>query len=336
MGIVFNKKWVKGIYYNGNPINRVYCNGILRYQKTDLSKYLHFTNESDEVIRIRLENHGVESVPQLEYHMSNTGTWYTYETFGAYIDIQPLQTIYLRRKEGDISSSFSTGESSYIKFAKSRDGEMGETVSLSAGGNIMSLLSYDADGTDVPDYSFYKLFESLSCLSSPPELPAQSVGAYSYSEMFSGCTQIVSAPTLPATEIGEGCYKEMFLGCTALENTQEALPANVLENYCYQAMYQNCTSLEVSPKLQAVTLVDGCYKEMFSGCSRLNHIECLAYDGILSQEATSSWTDGVADSGTFVKKALVGWEIGIDGIPLNWIPQEKINENEVIYQSISI
>jgi hypothetical protein len=57
---------------------------------------------------------------------------------------------------------------------------------------------------------------------------------------------------------------------------------------------------------------------MFSGCSNLNYVKCLATD-ISANNCTKNWVSGVAASGTFVKDInMSGWTTGNNGIPSDW------------------
>ena len=109
----------------------------------------------------------------------------------------------------------------------------------------------------------------------------------------------------------------MFAGCTSL-TAAPALPATTLEDWCYYRMFYGCTSLTNAPELPATTLVNSCYYDMFNGCSSLARIKCLATD-ISADWCTRSWVDGVASSGTFVRKiGMNDWTTGTDGIPSGW------------------
>ena len=91
---------------------------------------------------------------------------------------------------------------------------------------------------------------------------------------------------------------------------------------CYYEMFAGCTSLTTAPELPATTLVGGCYSEMFYGCTSLNYIKCLATD-IPSNDCTSNWLKNVASTGTFVKNAnMTSWTTGDNGIPANWTVQD--------------
>ena len=80
-------------------------------------------------------------------------------------------------------------------------------------------------------------------------------------------------------------------------------------------MFYGCTSLMVSPTLSAATLTESCYETMFSGCTSLNRVICLATD-ISAIDCTREWLDGVSATGTFTKAAsMTSWPTGVSGIP---------------------
>jgi hypothetical protein len=62
---------------------------------------------------------------------------------------------------------------------------------------------------------------------------------------------------------------------------------------------------------------------MFSGCTNLNYIKCLATN-ISASESLYNCVSGVqGDSGRFVKAAsMTGWPRGVSGIPDNWTVQD--------------
>ena len=195
-------------------------------------------------------------------------------------------------------------------------------------------------------YSY--MFQNCRSLTTAPELPATTLTNYCYSYMFQGCTSLTTAPELPATTLASNCYNYMFQNCTALTTAPSVLPATTLTNYCYQNMFRGCTSLETAPELPATKLATYCYNSMFYGCtsrvtaptlpattlatycyrymfyscSSLNYIKCLATD-ISATNCTSSWLNGVASIGTFVKAAsMTSWTTGTSGIPSGWTVQD--------------
>jgi hypothetical protein len=175
--------------------------------------------------------------------------------------------------------------------------------------------------TTLADWCYYRMFQGCTNLTTAPELPATTLANYCYQYMFEGCTSLTAAPELPATTLAIYCYYNMFNGCTSLTTAPE-LPATTLTNGCYDHMFAGCTSLTTAPELPATTLTNSCYQYMFYGCTILNYIKCLAID-ISATSCTINWVNGVASSGTFVKKrtaesASSNWERGVNGIPTGW------------------
>ena len=73
--------------------------------------------------------------------------------------------------------------------------------------------------------------------------------------------------------------------------------------------------------LPAKILTNQCYYAMFSRCSNLKYIKCLATD-ISASECTAGWVYNVASSGTFVKHVDTNWSTtGTAGIPSEWTAQ---------------
>lgn len=170
------------------------------------------------------------------------------------------------------------------------------TKKISAGGNIMSMLSNNLSTTSIQKtYQFYALFNGCSFLTTPPKLPATTLQSYCYQYMFSNCVSLKSSPDLPATAITSYGYSYMFTGCISLKNTGTISATSVssysceymfngckslvnapdishitsLNTYCFQYMFYNCTSLATPPQLPATTLTSYCYNSMFSGCTAL-------------------------------------------------------------------
>ena len=73
--------------------------------------------------------------------------------------------------------------------------------------------------------------------------------------------------------------------------------------------------MTTAPDLPALELVQGCYTQMFYGCTSLNYIEMMAVD--CGPQFISQWVNNVASSGTFVKNKIATWdESGI--VPTGW------------------
>ena len=109
-------------------------------------------------------------------------------------------------------------------------------------------------------------------------------------------------------------------GITSAENL--ILQATTLKQGCYRDMFAGCVNLTTAPELPATKLADSCYYYMFAGCTNLNYIKCLATD-ISAANPTAVWLSGVAQNGTFVKHPdMNSWPSGTGGIPDNWTVQD--------------
>jgi len=188
-----------------------------------------------------------------------------------------------------------------------------------ASGNIQSLCSFN---NTLQSYHFAQLFSKCSFLNVDENnkllLPATTLAPYCYQYMFSSCISLTAAPELPATTLASYCYQSMFNSCTSLTTAPE-LPATTLATYCYQYMFNGCTSLTTAPELPATTLASNCYSNMFKDCKRLNYIKAM-FITTPSSSYMSSWVNGVASSGTFVKNSAATWtsSCGVSTYPCNW------------------
>ena len=161
-------------------------------------------------------------------------------------------------------------------------------------------------------------------ITTAPELPSTEMKPFCYNAMFRRCQLLTTPPELPSTSLDNYCYSYMFLDCTAL-NLAPELPATLMQMGCYHDMFENCTSLKTAPVLPAEILAPYCYNGMFSGCSNINYIKMMATDIFVTSGSSiinniEGWTEGVAQSGTFVKSENATWEVsGPDGVPEGWI-----------------
>lgn len=74
--------------------------------------------------------------------------------------------------------------------------------------------------------------------------------------------------TLPCNNIFSG----MFAGCDWLLSAQDLkLPAMTLKYNCYKNMFSGCTKLRSIPELPATSLTTNCYYEMFARCKNLRY-----------------------------------------------------------------
>ena len=238
------------------------------------------------------------------YTMSATGGRYMKKDFSNMSNVEPLKFTALEDGSftlsipsgltaatlGYVSYSIDDGET-WVKTLNDGTGktitvdvEEGDEVLWKGSGIAMAISesvysqfsstgSFEASGSvgsiaGVSIYSYYKLFNGCTGLTTAPELPSSVVQNYCYAYMFQGCTSLTTAPELPATTLALNCYQDMFSGCTSLTAAPE-LPATTLALNCYQDMFSGCTSLTAAPELPATTLAANCYRNMFNNCTSL-------------------------------------------------------------------
>ena len=169
---------------------------------------------------------------------------------------------------------------------------------------------------------YSSMFKGCDSLITPPQLLAETLTKYCYSNMFYECINLTTAPELLTTTLADYCYEYMFANCAKLTSAPSILPATILAKGCYQNMFYNCNALTKAPELQAETLVEECYKEMFRDCEFIEYIKCLATD-ISASNCTTNWLSGVAASGTFIKNSsMTSWTRDTNGIPTNWTVED--------------
>lgn len=100
-------------------------------------------------------------------------------------------------------------------------------------------------------------------------------------------------------------------------------------NETFQNLFKNDNNKNITHAdgkdlvLPATVLRKNCYSEMFSGCTKLNYIKCLATD-ISAKDCTTNWLKSTAKKGTFVKaEGFEGWTVGDSGIPNGWTIEEE-------------
>ena len=74
------------------------------------------------------------------------------------------------------------------------------------------------------------------------------------------------------TALSAYALKGLFHGCTALRNHEYKklkLSSSTLAEGCYQNLFNGCTGLTVAPELRAETVAASCYAGMFQGCTSL-------------------------------------------------------------------
>ena len=208
------------------------------------------------------------------------------------------------------NASYGTSKSAYSGFGYGEAGQSGQenydtnAAELDIEGNIMSLVYGDnfvgQTTFNGGIYNFCSLFKKLKVVSAENLiLPATTLTEYCYRAMFSWCTYLTEAPQLPATTLAKGVYWYMFEQC----------------------------AITTAPDLLAEHLVAECYGNMFTVCSSLNFIKCMAIDGFSTTNCKQNWVQSVASSGTFVKDSGVSvstWTTGPGGIPKNWLVYDDV------------
>ena len=92
---------------------------------------------------------------------------------------------------------------------------------------------------------------------------------------------------------------------------------------CYREMFTNCSKITTAPELPATTLVESCYKNIFYRCENLNSITVYAND-ISATNCTTDWLYGVASSGTFRNLGSATYPTNsTSGIPVGWTEVKK-------------
>ena len=165
-----------------------------------------------------------------------------------------------------------------------------------------------------PEYGY--LFRNCNGLVSVQNLKIKL--GYNSQGLFAGCTNLTTVPDFSnITEIPSCGCMHMFSACTSLTTPVDFSNVQTVLNRGCECMFNGCTSLTTAPELLAPILTVRCYQYMFSGCSNLNYIKCLATD-ISAENCTLNWLQNVSSNGTFIKNDNTEWSEGDSGIPTGW------------------
>ena len=127
-------------------------------------------------------NFSLTTTPSLEYS-TDKENWAPFIIDSTTVDLTNAgDKVYIRATSANASFSDDDG---WITFETSK--------SVSASGNIMSLLDKNCGGNSVPDNAFRYLFYNAT-LTTAPELPATTLGSWCYESMFEGCSFLTTAP----------------------------------------------------------------------------------------------------------------------------------------------
>lgn len=248
---------------------------------------LCLTAEEDS-ITIGMKRYGygeLNPIPNIEYSYDKV-VWRTFTAESTVITLENTGDKVYFRGDNPLGLNVNLEENnSFIRF------EINDKKTA-VSGNLISLIDPTCRLTKVPDYCFCDLFNGAK-ITTPPELPATTLGKRCYGGLFSCCTELKTAPELPATKLAKECYVSMFLYCTSLKVAPKLpattlaadcyadmfdssgileapeLPATTLAEGCYSAMFANCNYITEAPELPATTLAAWCYSSMFDGCDQL-------------------------------------------------------------------
>ena len=243
----------------------------------------------------------------IEYSL-NDGAWTSITSAATPISIAVAANDVVRFR--GTNATYATSKSAYSGFGHGEAGTSGQSTydnnaaEFDIEGNMMSLIYGDnfvgQTTFNGSTYNFCSMFKKAKCVSAENMiLPALTLREYCYRAMFSWCTYLEEAPQLPATTLSKGCYWYMFERC----------------------------AITTAPDLLAEHLVAECYGSMFTYCSSLNFIKCMAIDGFSTTNCKQNWVSNVASSGTFVKDSGVAvstWTRGASGIPTSWLVYDDV------------
>lgn len=178
--------------------------------------------------------------------------------------------------------------------------QFGGTASFNLSGWFSSLVNKDdyASVTTIAPYAFAYLLEGSEVVDARNALLVQkNLGAYCYTHMFDSCPSLTRAPQM-----------------------EWGMEDVVLDEGCMEAMFMDCTSLLYSPQLTAPRLVQGCYRDMFNGCTNLEFIACYATNPDEDVTFTTDWVKYTPSQGRFIcpQDVVNKWTIGNSGIPQGW------------------
>jgi hypothetical protein len=122
------------------------------------------------------------------------------------------------------------------------------------------------------------------------------------------------------TLTSEWTFRGLFKNSVNLISAENLILFSLnLTEGCYAEMFSGCTGLTATPELPARDLVENCYADLFKNCSSVDYIKAL-FTTTPSDTYTARWVSGVANSGNFIKSCAATWSVsGDNGIPSGWI-----------------
>ena len=157
----------------------------------------------------------------------------------------------------------------------------------------------------------------------PTSLPNNGrLGFRAYYGMFQNCRKITTVPRLNVTQTnGSQVMANMFNGCLALTDASNITinysPASANQKMC-ESMFQDCTNLVHGPTINRATLNVEEFKNMFSGCTKLEDVH-IYFNNISASNCINNWLYNVNSTGTIYHHGSATLPTGsASGVPSGW------------------
>jgi len=141
------------------------------------------------------------------------------------------------------------------------------------------------------------------------------------------------------------CFYHLFQNCTTIMNISDNFlfvegkddgTAGVLKDNCFEGMFLGCTGITQAPRIFAKNAeIKGktkCFKEIFSGCSKVNYVRVKFSESFEDSDYSANWENwllGVAGTGRIVYDHAMPVNPGPSTIPENWDNTEVPDEVNV-------
>ena len=228
---------------------------------------------------IKLTKIGSPFVDGLEYRTNINRVWSTYTinteitltNIGDYVQFQNTN-----------NNQLSVNTNNYVRFIM--------TGTITAAGNIQSMLNYS---TSCSDYCYYSMFRGCSSLTVAPELPATTLATGCYHSMFYDCKNLefdfeTFLKSHKNSTLADYCFAHMVNGCTKVNENRKLIPlsdwkTNYNTNYaesCYDGLYADCKSITQIPENYLTEIVGstvsfkglGGFSSWFKNCTNLRDV----------------------------------------------------------------
>ena len=169
-------------------------------------------------------------------------------------------------------------------------------------------ISFTIASSDVNSFSY--MFQNCTSLVNAGGITATQTTDWRgqvFIGMFNNCSSLTTAPSITFGSFASGTAhcQQMFANTSLVSTPNIHLNATTVYQQTYKNMYRGCSKLTTAPEIKATTLVDaGTSHEnsslayMFYGCTTLNYIK-VNFTDWNSGNYTNSWTYGVHISGRF-------------------------------------